>query len=98
MSRKLKTALALVGLSVVVIVAADLLGRVASAVDDRYFGPPADHLLADDDLRASLPAYDGVDTTPARCSKRSERATARCTSRTPSGSAERIVGSTRPLT
>ena len=64
MRRKLKTALALVGLSVVVIVAADLLGRVASAVDDRYFGPPADHLLADDDLRASLPAYDGVDYDP----------------------------------
>ena len=64
MSRKLKTALALVGLSVVVIVAADLLGRVASAVDDRYSGPPADLLLADDDLRASLPAYDGVDYDP----------------------------------
>lgn len=64
MRQKLKTALALVGLSVVVIVAADLLGRVASAVDDRYFGPPADHLLADDDLRASLPAYDGVDYNP----------------------------------
>ncbi len=64
MERKLKTALALVGLSVVVIVAADLLGRVASAVDDRYFGPPTDHLLADDDLRASLPAYDGVDYDP----------------------------------
>ena len=46
MRRKLKTALALVGLSVVVIIAADLLGRVASAVDDRYFGPPADRLLA----------------------------------------------------
>ena len=64
MRHKLKTALALVGLSVVVIVAADLLGRVASAVDDRYSGPPADHLLADDDLRASLPAYDGVAYNP----------------------------------
>ena len=95
MEQKLKTALALVGLSVVVIVAADLLGRVASAVDDRYFGPPTDHLLADDDLRANLPAYDGVDTTPRACSKRCERATAPYTSRTPSGSAERIVGSTR---
>ena len=40
MRQKLKTALALVGLSVVVIVGADVLGRVASAVGDRYFGPP----------------------------------------------------------
>ena len=64
MEHKLKTALALVGLSVVVIVAVDVLGRVASAVDDRYFGPPTDHLLADDDLRASLPAYNGVDYDP----------------------------------
>ena len=64
MRQKLKTALALVGLSVVVIVGADLLGRVAAAVDDRYFGPPADLLLADDDLRAGLPAYYGVDYDP----------------------------------
>ena len=64
MRQKLKTALAIVGLSAVVIVAVDVLGRVASAVDDRYFGPPTDHLLADDDLRASLPAYDGVDYDP----------------------------------
>ena len=64
MRQKLKTALALVGLSVVVIVGADLVGRVAAAVDDRYFGPPGDHLLADDDLRAGLPAYYGVDYDP----------------------------------
>ena len=64
MGQKSKTALALVGLCVVVIVGVDLLGRVASAVDDRYFGPPVDHLLADDDLRSGLPAYDGVDYDP----------------------------------
>ena len=64
MRQKLKTALALVGLSVVVIVGADVLGRVASAVGDRYFGPPGDHLLADDDLRAGLPAYDYADYDP----------------------------------
>ncbi len=64
MGQKLKTALALVGLSVVAIVAADLVGRVAAAVDERYFEPPSDQLLADDDLRASLPAYHGVDYDP----------------------------------
>ncbi len=65
MGQKLKTALALVGLSVVTIVAADLSGRVAAAVDDRYFEPPSNQLLADDDLRASLPAYQGVDYDPS---------------------------------
>ena len=64
MGQKSKTALALVGLCVVVIAGVDLLGRVASAVDDRYFGPPVDHLLADDDLRSGLPAYDYVDYDP----------------------------------
>ncbi len=64
MGQKLKTALALVGLSVVAIVAADLVGRVAAAVDERYFEPPSNQLLADDDLRASLPAYQGVDYDP----------------------------------
>ena len=64
MAQKLKTTLALVGLSVVAIVAADLVGRVAAAVDERYFDPPTNQLLADDDLRAGLPAYDGVDYDP----------------------------------
>ncbi len=64
MGQKLKTALTLVGLSMVAIVAADLVGRVAAAVDERYFDPPSDQLLADDDLRAGLPAYDGVDYDP----------------------------------
>ncbi len=64
MGQKLKTTLALVGLSVVAIVAADLVGRVAAAVDERYFDPPTNQLLADDDLRASLPAYQGVDYDP----------------------------------
>ena len=64
MKQKLKTALALVGLCVVVIVSVDLIGRVAAAFDERYFGPPDNLLLADDDLRAGLPAYDDVDYDP----------------------------------
>ena len=64
MKQKLKTALALAGLCVVVIVSVDLIGRVAAAFDERYFGPPDNLLLADDDLRAGLPAYDGVDYDP----------------------------------
>ena len=64
MRQKLKTALALVGLCVVVIVSVDLIGRVAAAFDERYFGPPDNLLLADDDLRAALPAYSGFDYDP----------------------------------
>ena len=64
MKQKLKTALALVGLCVVVIVSVDLIGRVAAAFDERYFGPPDNLLLADDDLRAALPAYSGFDYDP----------------------------------
>ena len=64
MGRKLKTALALVGLIVVAVAGADLAGRVAAAVDDRHFGAPRGLLLADDDLRAGLPAYDGVEYDP----------------------------------
>ena len=65
MGQKLKTIFALVGVSVVAIVGADLLGRVAAAVDDRYFDPPSNQLLADDDLRAGLPAYHDVDYDPS---------------------------------
>ena len=65
MGQKLKTILALVGVSVLAIVSADLLGRVAAAVDDRYFYPPSNQLLADDDLRAGLPAYHEVDYDPS---------------------------------
>ena len=98
MKQKLKTALALVGLCVVVIVSVDLIGRVAAAFDERYFGPPDNLLLADDDLRAGLPAYDYADYDPARCSKRCGRVTEPCMSRTPSGSADRTGERTRPLT
>lgn len=64
MRQKLKVVLALVGLSVVVIVVSDLLGRAAAAVEDRYFDSPPDLLLVDDDLRAGLPAYDGAEYDP----------------------------------
>ena len=64
MGQKLKTALALVGLCVVAVAGADLAGRVAAAGDDRYFGASRSLLLADDDLRAGLPAYDGVEYDP----------------------------------
>ncbi len=64
MTQKIKTALALIGLSVVAVVAVDVLGRAAAVFDDRYFGGPTDHLLADDDLRAGLPAYNGAHYDP----------------------------------
>jgi lysophospholipase L1-like esterase len=64
MTEKLKTVLAVIGLSAIVIVSADLLGRIAASVDERFFDPPGNRSLVDDDLRASLPAYDGVDYDP----------------------------------
>jgi hypothetical protein len=64
MTQKLKTVLTLIGLSAITIVAADLFGRAAASVDERYFETPRNVTLADDDLRATLPAYDGVDYDP----------------------------------
>ncbi len=64
MTIRLKTLLAIIGLSAIAIVAADLLGRVAASIDERYFDPPANRTLVADDRRANLPAYDGVDYDP----------------------------------
>jgi hypothetical protein len=64
MTQKLKTVLAVIGLSAIAIVAADLLGRAAASFDERYFETPRNVTLVDDDLRAALPAYDSVDYDP----------------------------------
>ena len=60
-TERLKTALAILGLTVLVIVAVDLLGRAASAVDRRFFNPPAlDSVSGLPDERQFAPAYDGA--------------------------------------
>lgn len=64
MAVNVKMVLAIVGVSAIVILAADILGRYAASIDGRYFDPPRSRTLVDDDLRASLPAYEGVDYEP----------------------------------
>ncbi len=60
-TERLKTALAILGLTVLVVVAVDLLGRVASAVDGRFFSPPAlDRVSGALDERQFAAAYDGA--------------------------------------
>lgn len=62
--RKLKTIFALIGVSAVALLAAEAAGRAAAAIDARYFDPPANRTLVDDDVRSRLPAYEGVDYHP----------------------------------
>ena len=60
-TERLKTALAILGLTVLVIVAVDLLGRAAAAVDGRFFNPPAlDSVSGLLDERQFAAAYDGA--------------------------------------
>ena len=62
--RKLKTMFTLVGVSAAALLAAEAAGRAAAAIDARYFDPPANRTLVDDDVRSRLPAYEGVDYDP----------------------------------
>ena len=62
--RRLKTIFALIGVSAAALLAAEIAGRAAAAIDARYFDPPANRTLVDDDVRSSLPAYEGVDYDP----------------------------------
>ncbi len=62
--RKLKTIFALIGVSAAALLAAEVAGRAAAAIDARYFDPPANRTLVDDDVRSRLPAYEGVDYDP----------------------------------
>ena len=58
---RLKTALAVLGLTVLVVVAVDLLGRAAWAIDNRFFSPPAlDSVSGALDERQFAAAYDGA--------------------------------------
>ena len=60
-TERLKTALAILGLTVLVVVAVDLLGRAASAIDDRFFSPPVlDSVSGALDERQFAAAYDGA--------------------------------------
>ena len=60
-TERLKTALAILGLTVLAVVAVDLLGRAASAVDHRFFNPPAlDSVSGALDERQFAAAYDGA--------------------------------------
>ena len=60
-TERLKTALAILGLTVLVVVAVDLLGRAASAIDGRFFNPPAiDGVSGMLDERQFAAAYDGA--------------------------------------
>ena len=58
-TERLKTALAVLGLTVLVVVAVDLLGRAASAIDQRFFNPPVlDSVSGALDERQFAAAYD----------------------------------------
>lgn len=64
---KLRTALAVLGLSIIVIVVADLLGKVAWAIDQRFFDPPVvDLTLGSHDQRQFTAAYEQADYDVAR--------------------------------
>ena len=61
-TERLKTVLAILGLTVLVVVAVDLLGRAASAIDHRFFSPPVlDSGSGELDERQFAAAYDGAE-------------------------------------
>ena len=61
-TERLKTALAILGLTVLVVVAVDLLGRAATAIDNRFFSPPVlDSVSGALDERQFAAAYGGAD-------------------------------------
>ena len=60
-TERLKTALAILGLTILAVVAVDVLGRAASAVDHRFFSPPVlDSVSGALDERQFAAAYDGA--------------------------------------
>lgn len=66
MTERIKTAASILGITIVLLVAVDLLGRAASAIDRRFFDPPTlDGASAAIDDRQFAAAYDGADYDPA---------------------------------
>lgn len=60
-TERLKTTLAILGLTVLVVLAVDLLGRTASAIDHRFFSPPVPGSASGSpDMRQFTAAYDGA--------------------------------------
>ena len=62
MTERIKTAASILGITIVLLVAVDLLGRAASAIDRRFFDPPTlDVAAAAIDERQFTAAYDDAD-------------------------------------
>ena len=66
MTERIKTAASILGITITLLVAVDMLGRAASAVDRRFFNPPSlESADAAPDARQFAAAYDGADYDPA---------------------------------